>query len=150
MPADRKPDKRRQKALDATWTKGHGKSHFGSKLSVNVDRMSKVIRKIETDTASTHDGRPRSAVPPSQEVTRAQLQRGEQPEAGKTAVHDQQIVTGQMREQRGQQRALTTGKRRQGGLEHQTRGRREQPQGPRQDIGLTTAVERHAECVLVR
>lgn len=55
MPADWKPAKRRQTALDATWTKKHGKSHFGYKLSINVDKKYQFIRKIETDTASTHD-----------------------------------------------------------------------------------------------
>lgn len=55
MPADWNKAKRRQKDLDATWTKKHGKSHHGYKLSVNVDKRYKVIRKIETDTASTHD-----------------------------------------------------------------------------------------------
>ena len=55
MPADWSPAKRRQKDLDATWTKKHGKSHHGYKLSVNVDKQHKFIRKIVTDTASTHD-----------------------------------------------------------------------------------------------
>lgn len=55
MPADWKPAKRRQKDTDATWTKKHGKSHFGYKLSINVDKKYKVIRKIETGTASIHD-----------------------------------------------------------------------------------------------
>ncbi|NLP63658.1 IS5 family transposase [Paraburkholderia sacchari] len=55
MPADWKPAKRRQKDLDASWTKKHGKSHFGYKLSINVDSKYKFIRQIETDTASTHD-----------------------------------------------------------------------------------------------
>lgn len=55
MPADWKPAKRRQKDLDATWTKKHGKNHFGYKLSVNVDKKYKVIRAIESGTASTHD-----------------------------------------------------------------------------------------------
>lgn len=58
MPADWKPAKRRQTALDATWTKKHGKSHFGYKLSINVDKKYQFIRKIETDTASTHDSQP--------------------------------------------------------------------------------------------
>jgi IS5 family transposase len=49
------PAKRRQKDVDATWTKKHGKSHFGYKMSVSVDARYKVIRKIKTDTASTHD-----------------------------------------------------------------------------------------------
>ncbi|MEN3260009.1 IS5 family transposase [Sodalis endosymbiont of Spalangia cameroni] len=55
MPAHWKPTRRRQKDLDATWTKKHGKSHYGYKLSVNMDKKYKFIRKIVTDTASTHD-----------------------------------------------------------------------------------------------
>lgn len=62
MPADWSPAKRRQKDLDATWTKKHGKSHHGYKLSINVDKRYKVIRKIETDTASTHDSQHFDAV----------------------------------------------------------------------------------------
>ncbi len=50
-----KPAQRRQKDLDTTWTKKHDKSHFGYKLSINADNKYKVIREIETDTASTHD-----------------------------------------------------------------------------------------------
>ncbi len=61
-PADWSPAKRRQKDTDATWTKKHGKSHFGFKLSVNVDKKYKVIRKIETSTASTHDSQHFDAV----------------------------------------------------------------------------------------
>lgn len=57
MPADWKPAKRRQKDTDATWTQKHGKNHFGYKLSINVDKKYKVIRKIETGTASTHDSK---------------------------------------------------------------------------------------------
>ncbi len=53
--ANWKPAKRRQKDTDATWTKRHGKSHFGYKLSINVDKKYKIIRRIETDTASMHD-----------------------------------------------------------------------------------------------
>jgi IS5 family transposase len=55
LPADWKPAKRRQKDIDATWTKKHGKSYFGYKLSLNVDKKYKFIRKIEAGTASTHD-----------------------------------------------------------------------------------------------
>jgi IS5 family transposase len=62
MPADWSPAKRRQKDLDATWTKKHGKSHHGYKLSINVDKRYKVIRKIETDTASVHDSQHFDAV----------------------------------------------------------------------------------------
>jgi IS5 family transposase len=62
MPADWSPAKRRQKDLDATWTKKHGQSHHGYKLSVNVDKTHKFIRKIVTDTASTHDSQHFDAV----------------------------------------------------------------------------------------
>jgi IS5 family transposase len=62
MPADWSPAKRRQKDLDATWTKKHGKSHHGYKFSVNVDKTHKFIRKIVTDTASTHDSQHFEAV----------------------------------------------------------------------------------------
>lgn len=55
IPADWKPAKRRQKDVDGTWTQKHGKNHFGYKLSINVDAKYKVIRKLETDTASRHD-----------------------------------------------------------------------------------------------
>ena len=55
MPADWKPAKRRQKDTDASWTKKHGKSHFGYKLSINVDAKYKVIRRFQCDTAKVHD-----------------------------------------------------------------------------------------------
>jgi IS5 family transposase len=47
---------RRQRDVDATHTKKHGKSHFGYKLSVSVDLKHGFIRKIATGTASEHDG----------------------------------------------------------------------------------------------
>lgn len=55
IPANWSPAKRRQKDLDATWTKKHGKSHHGYKLSIGVDARHKFIRKWVTDTASVHD-----------------------------------------------------------------------------------------------
>ncbi len=55
MPADWTPAKRRQKDVDATWTKKHGKSHFGYKLSVSADRRHKLVRKIKVSTASAND-----------------------------------------------------------------------------------------------
>jgi IS5 family transposase len=55
MPADWTPTQRRQKDVDATWTKKHGKSHFGYKLSASVDRRCKLIRKLKVSTASEHD-----------------------------------------------------------------------------------------------
>jgi IS5 family transposase len=70
MPADWKPAKRRQKDIAATWTKKHGQSRFGSKLSIHVDKKSKIIRKIETDPA-----RPTASplTPSSTRATRAVL-----------------------------------------------------------------------------
>jgi len=61
-PADWEPAKRRQKDTDATWTKKHGESDFGYKLSVNADRRYKLIRRIETNTARVHDGQHFEAV----------------------------------------------------------------------------------------
>lgn len=52
---DGKPAKRRQTVSDATWTKQHGKRQVGDKLSINVDKRYKFIRKNEVDTASTPD-----------------------------------------------------------------------------------------------
>ena len=49
------PAQKRQRDTDASWTKKHGTSHFGYKLSINVDKKYKIIRRIKTDTASTHD-----------------------------------------------------------------------------------------------
>jgi IS5 family transposase len=54
-PADWSPAKRRQKDLDASWTKKHGQSTFGYKLTVNVDNQHKLIRAIHPDTAAPHD-----------------------------------------------------------------------------------------------
>jgi len=55
MPSDWSPEKRRQKDVDATWTKKHGKSFFGFKLSASTDNRYKLIRKIKVSTASAHD-----------------------------------------------------------------------------------------------
>lgn len=55
MPIDWTPAKRRQKDIDATWTKKHGKSYFGYKLTVNADKRYKLIRKLKVTTASEHD-----------------------------------------------------------------------------------------------
>ena len=61
-PANWTPAKRRQKDRDATWTKKHGKSYFGYKLSINADKRYKLIRKIKIDTASVHDSQHFDAV----------------------------------------------------------------------------------------
>lgn len=48
--------KRRQKDVDASHTKKHGKSYFGYKLSVSVDHKHGFIRNVTCGTASEHDG----------------------------------------------------------------------------------------------
>ncbi len=55
MPMDWKPAQRRQKDTEATWTKKHGKSYFGYKVSVSTDRRYKLIRKVKVSTASEND-----------------------------------------------------------------------------------------------
>ena len=55
MPVDWKLAKRRQKDVDASWTKKHGKSYHGYKFTVSVDRKHKFIRTWVADTASVHD-----------------------------------------------------------------------------------------------
>ncbi|WP_444460013.1 IS5 family transposase [Rhodobacter capsulatus] len=50
-----KPAMRRQKDTDARWTKKHGKSHFGYKNHVNVDRQHKLVRRYHVSDAALHD-----------------------------------------------------------------------------------------------
>ena len=50
-----KPDKKRQKDVDARWTKKHGKSYYGYKNHINVDRRHKFIRTYEVTDAAVHD-----------------------------------------------------------------------------------------------
>ncbi len=47
--------KRSQKDVDARWTKKHGKSHYGYKNHVNVDRKHKLIRRYHVSDAAVHD-----------------------------------------------------------------------------------------------
>jgi len=49
-----KPAKRSQKDTDARWTKKHGKSHYGYKNHVNVDRKHKLIRRYHVSDAALH------------------------------------------------------------------------------------------------
>ena len=46
-PPDREahPAKNRQKDKDARWTKKHGKSHFGYKNHIGIDRRHKRVRR---------------------------------------------------------------------------------------------------------
>lgn len=55
VPQDWSAGKRRQKDVDATWTKKHGKSYYGYKNHVKVDAGSKLIDHYEVTTASVHD-----------------------------------------------------------------------------------------------
>ena len=50
-----KPAKRSQKDTDARWTKKHGKSHYGYKNHVNVDRQHKLVRRYHVSDAAAHD-----------------------------------------------------------------------------------------------
>ena len=49
------PAKRSQKDVEARWTKKHGKSHYGYKNHVNVDRTHKLIRRYHVTDAAVHD-----------------------------------------------------------------------------------------------
>jgi IS5 family transposase len=50
-----KPAKRSQKDVDARWTKKHGKSHYGYKNHVNVDRRHKLVRRYHVSDAALND-----------------------------------------------------------------------------------------------
>ncbi len=50
-----KPAKRSQKDTDARWTKKHGKSHYGYKNHVDVDRRHKLVRRYHVTDAAVHD-----------------------------------------------------------------------------------------------
>ena len=46
-----------RRITDARWTKKHGKSHYGYKNHVNVDRRHKLVRRYKVTDAAVHDGR---------------------------------------------------------------------------------------------
>ena len=52
---EKKPAKNRQKDKDARWTKKHGKSYFGYKNHVGIDKANKLIRTWDVTDASVHD-----------------------------------------------------------------------------------------------
>ena len=54
-PEDWSDNKRRQKDVDARWTKKHGKTHYGYKNHISIDRQHKVIRKYAVTSAEIHD-----------------------------------------------------------------------------------------------
>jgi IS5 family transposase len=49
------PARRSQKDTDARWTKKHGKSHYGYKNHVSVDRRHKLVRRYQVTDAAVHD-----------------------------------------------------------------------------------------------
>ncbi|WP_320416379.1 transposase [Candidatus Vondammii sp. HM_W22] len=48
-------NKRRQKDVGALWTMKHGKTHYGYKNHISIDRKQKVIRKYAITSAEVHD-----------------------------------------------------------------------------------------------
>ena len=52
---DDKPNMKRQKDTDARWTKKHGKSYYGYKNHINIDKAHKLIRRYAVTNASVHD-----------------------------------------------------------------------------------------------
>jgi len=49
------PAKKCQKDTDARWTQKHGKSHYGYKNHINIDRRHKLVRCYNVTDASVHD-----------------------------------------------------------------------------------------------
>jgi IS5 family transposase len=56
------PARLRQKDRDARWTKKNGKSHYGYKNHVNVDKTHKIIRAYTVSDAACHDSQQFEAV----------------------------------------------------------------------------------------
>ncbi len=52
---ENQPSKLSQKDTDARWTKKHGKSHYGYKNHINVDRRHKLVRRYRVTDAAVHD-----------------------------------------------------------------------------------------------
>ncbi|WP_018952496.1 IS5 family transposase [Thioalkalivibrio sulfidiphilus] len=50
-----KPAMLRQKDVEARWTKKHGKSYYGYKNHISIDRKHKLVRHFEVTDAATHD-----------------------------------------------------------------------------------------------
>ena len=55
VPEDWSDAKRRQKDVQARWTKKHGKSYYGYKNHIGIDRKNKLIRQFKVSDASVHD-----------------------------------------------------------------------------------------------
>jgi IS5 family transposase len=52
---DSEPAKRSQKGSDVRWTRKHGKSHYGYKNHVNIDRRHKLVRRYQVTDVAAHD-----------------------------------------------------------------------------------------------
>lgn len=52
---DAHPAKKRQKDTDARWTKKHGRSHYGYKNHLSMDRRHKLVRRYTVTHAARHD-----------------------------------------------------------------------------------------------
>lgn len=50
-----KPNKWRQKDMDADWLKKHGKNYYGYKNHIKIDSDSKLITEYQVTPASVHD-----------------------------------------------------------------------------------------------
>ena len=57
-----RPAMRRQKDLDARWTKKNGQSHYGYKNHITVDRRHKLVRRYRVTDAARHDSQELEAV----------------------------------------------------------------------------------------
>lgn len=57
-PGEWSETKRRQKDVDARWTKKNNETHYGYKNHVSVDEKTKLIDRQETTPANVHDSQP--------------------------------------------------------------------------------------------
>ena len=55
VPEDWSEEKKRQKDIDARWTKKNGQNHYGYKNHIDIDVKHKLIRGYEVTPASVHD-----------------------------------------------------------------------------------------------
>jgi IS5 family transposase len=57
-----KPNKKRQKDIDARWTKKNEENHYGYKDHAKIDNKSKLIDTYEVTSAEVHDSQPSEAL----------------------------------------------------------------------------------------
>ena len=55
LPTDWTENKKRQKDVDANWTRKNGKNYYGYKNHIKIDAKSKLIDEFEVTQASVHD-----------------------------------------------------------------------------------------------